>query len=897
MARDPICGMDVLPDEAAGTSRYRGVDYYFCALACKEAFDKSPDQYVTGQPAARNTQPQLRSTLHPPPSTLHAIELPIRGMTCASCVARIEDGLSKLHGVEAVNVNFATQQAMVAYDPEQVAVSRLIREVRELGYEVATAEAVLPIRGMSCASCVQHIEQALAAVPGVVSASVNFATERAGVTYLASVAQPADLRKAIEEAGYAVADVTAATATPDQEQAAADIEIRLLRTKFLVGAVLSLPVLIGSFPDWFPWVPAPLTDPYVLLILTTPVQFWVGRQFHRGFWASLKHRTADMNTLVSIGTNAAYLYSAALTFFPTSIAPSGMETMTYYDTAAILMTLIVMGRWLEAKAKGRTSEAIKKLMGLRAKTARVIRGDLTEDIPVEEVRVGDLVLVRPGEKVPVDGIVRDGQSALDESMLTGESLPVEKGPGDQVTGATVNKMGSFTFEATRVGRETVLAQIVRLVEQAQGSKAPIQRLVDQIAGVFVPIVLVIAVVTFGVWWLVGGEQAFLVALSNFVAVLVIACPCALGLATPTSIMVGIGKGAEYGALIKNAESLERAYRVNVVVFDKTGTLTVGQPAVTDVVLSSTFNVHSVEPHIPHPTSHTLLRLAASAEQGSEHPLGQAILDYAKAQGIALTQPHEFKAAPGHGIRAMVDGREVLLGNDPFMRQRGIECGEIEMQAEVLSGEGKTPMFVAVDGQLLGMIAVADVVKPNSKAAVAALRDLGLEVAMITGDTRRTAEAIARQVGIDRVLAEVLPEHKALEVRRLQEQGRLVAMVGDGINDAPALAQADVGIAIGTGTDVAMEAADITLIGGDLRSVVTALQLSRVTMRNIRQNLFWAFAYNVVLIPVAAGILYPLFGMLLSPVLAGAAMALSSVTVVSNALRLRRFRPIAIAASS
>ncbi|MDE2181212.1 MAG: copper-translocating P-type ATPase, partial [candidate division NC10 bacterium] len=724
--------------------------------------------------------------------------------------------------------------------------------------------------------------QALQDVPGVVSASVNFATERATVAYLDSVTGPTDLRRAIEAAGYAVPDMAAAP-TPDVEKATREAEIHLLRTKFLVGAALSVPVLMGSFPDWFAWAPAPLSDPYVLLVLTTPVQFWVGWQFHRGFWASLKHRTADMNTLVSIGTNAAYLYSAALTFFPASIAPTGMEAMTYYDTAAILMTLIVMGRWLEAKAKGRTSEAIKKLMGLRAKTARVIRGDLTQDIPVEEVRVGDLVLVRPGEKVPVDGIIREGQSALDESMLTGESFPVEKGPGDQVIGATVNKMGSFKFEATRVGRETVLAQIVRLVEQAQGSKAPIQRLVDKIAGVFVPIVLVVAVVTFGVWLLLGGEQAFLFALSNFVAVLVIACPCALGLATPTSIMVGIGKGAEHGILIKNAESLERAYQANVIIFDKTGTLTVGQPVVTDIVSSS-------EPG-------TLLRLAASAEQGSEHPLGQAIIDHAKAKGLDLAEPQEFKAIPGYGIGAVVDGQEVLLGNAALMQQREIDLGGMDVQVEALSGEGKTPMFVAADARLLGIIAVADVVKPFSQSAVSALRHLGIEVAVITGDTRRTAEAIARQVGIDRVLAEVLPEHKALEVRRLQEQGKLVAMVGDGINDAPALAQADVGIAIGTGTDVAMEAADITLIGGDLRSVVTALQLSRLTMRNIRQNLFWAFAYNVVLIPVAAGVLYPVFGVLLSPVLAGAAMALSSVTVVSNALRLRSFQPMVVTASS
>ncbi|MEK6569236.1 MAG: HAD-IC family P-type ATPase, partial [candidate division NC10 bacterium] len=516
MAIDPICGMDVLSEEAAGTSRYRGVDYYFCAVGCKEAFDKSPGPYLSG--------------------------------------SAVEAAPLKLLEIKPKQ-------------PEMVGSAKQIE---------------IPIRGMSCASCVQRIENALLKTPGVVSADVNFAAERATVLYLPSVAEPASFRKAIEEVGYRVVDLAAASGSPDREEAAREAEISLLRTKFLVGSVLSVPVLLGSFPDWSPWAPAVLSNPFLLLLLTTPIQFWVGWQFHRGFWVTLKHRTADMNTLVSIGTNAAYFYSVALTFFPSTIAPKGMEAMTYYDTAAILMTLIVMGRWLEAKAKGRTSEAIKKLMGLQARTARVIRGGLEHDIPVEEVRAGDLVLVRPGEKVPVDGIIREGRSALDESMLTGESLPVEKGPGDHVVGATLNKTGSFTFEAIKVGRETALAQIVRLVEQAQGSKAPIQRLVDKIAGVFVPIVLVIAVVTFGVWLLFGPEPSFLFALSNFVAVLVIACPCALGLATPTSIMVGTGKGAEHGVLIKNAESLERAYQARALIFDKTGTLTVGHPSVTDV---------------------------------------------------------------------------------------------------------------------------------------------------------------------------------------------------------------------------------------------------------------------------------------------------------------------------
>jgi Cu+-exporting ATPase len=817
-------------------------------------------------------------------------------MSCASCVTTIESGLSALTGVEQAGVKLATQRATVTYDPGTITVDRLTKAIGELGYQVPVEEVVLPVRGMSCASCVQRIEQALLDTPGVLAASVNFAAEQATVTYLASVAETADFRKAIEDAGYRAVEPAAATGTTDRQEADRRAETNLIRTKFLVGAALSIPILLGSFPDWFPWAPAILSNPFVLLLLTTPVQFWVGWQFHRGFWATLKHGTADMNTLVSIGTNAAYFYSVALTAFPASIAPHGMEAMTYYDTAAVLMTLIVMGRWLEAKAKGRTSEAIRRLIGLQAKTARVIRAGQEQDIPLEEVRVGDIVQVRPGEKVPVDGIIREGRSALDESMLTGESLPVEKGPGDQVIGATLNKTGSFTFEALKVGRETALAQIVRLVQQAQGSKAPIQRMVDKIAGIFVPIVLGVAVVTFGVWFLFGPEPSFLVALSNFVAVLVIACPCALGLATPTSIMVGTGKGAEHGVLIRNAESLERAHRVGVVVFDKTGTLTVGQPSVTDVIASARSEVRGAMEDLdtPHPaprTSHDLLRVAASAEKGSEHPLGGAIVKRAKDEGLELIEPEGFKAIPGYGIGAVVQGEEVLLGNLRLMQERGIDLTGMTESAETLSGQGKTPMFVAADGRLLGIVAVADTLKPHSKAAVVALHRLGIQVVMITGDNRRTADAIAGQVGIDRVLAEVLPEHKVLEVRRLQEQGKLVAMVGDGINDAPALAQADVGIAIGTGTDVAMEAADITLIGGDLRSVVTALQLSKQTMQNIVQNLFWAFAYNVVLIPVAAGALYPMFGILLSPVLAGAAMALSSVTVVGNALRLRRFRPM------
>ena len=757
------------------------------------------------------------------------------------------------------------------------------------------AQVTIPVRGMTCSSCVAKIESSLQSLPGVVEASVNFATEKATVSYIPSVHSLTDLKKAIRDSGYEPVDVSDEKRLVDYEKEAREKEIRELKVKTIFGVLLSIPIFLGSFSDWFPWVPEIFKSPWTLLVLTTPVQFWVGWHFHRGFWAALKHGTCDMNTLVSVGTNAAYFYSLAVTFFPTQLTPGGVMTMYYYDTAAILMTLIIMGRWLEARARGKTSEAIKKLMGLQAKTARVIRDAQEKDIPVEDVQVDDVVVVRPGEKIPVDGVVQEGFFAVDESMLTGESMPVEKKPGDEVIGATLNKTGSFRFKATKVGQESTLAQIIRLVEEAQGSKAPIQRLADKIAGVFVPVVIVIALVTFGLWYLRGPEPAFIYALTTFVAVLVIACPCALGLATPTAIMVGTGKGAENGILIKSSESLERAHEITTIVFDKTGTLTQGKPAVTDIVALDS----SVD-------SNELLRLAASAEKVSEHPLGEAMVRRARELGLALRDPESFQAVPGHGIRATVDGQRVLLGNPRLMQEEGVELEKGVSDAERISAAGATPMFAAVNGKAIGVIGVADILKPSSKEAVAELHHLGIEVAMLTGDNRTTAQAIAREVGIDSVLAEVLPPDKANEIRRLKGRGKAVAMVGDGINDAPALAEADVGIAIGTGTDVAMEVADVTLIKGDLKAVVTAIQLSKRTMRIIRQNLFWAFFYNVTLIPVAGGILYFLFGRggvpvllqpvfghdgLLSPVLAGAAMALSSVTVVSNSLRLRHFRPM------
>ena len=812
------------------------------------------------------------------------VDLPVRGMSCASCVAKIEKALTHLPGVAAASVNLAAEKAAVTYDPARVGVPDLSKAIENLGYEVPIERVTFSVHGMSCASCVAKIERALQAVPGVARASVNLGTEKATVETVARVPFE-NLKRAVEAIGYTAAPLAspaAAGLVEDREKAVREAEIRRLRTKTLVGAILSVPLMLGSFPQWFPWMPHILNQDVTLFLLATPVHLWVGWQFHRGAWAAFRHRTTDMNTLVSVGTSAGYLYSVLVTFAPGLFAARGLPAGVYFETVAILHTLIIFGRYLEARAKGRTSEAIKKLMGLQARTARVIRRGEEMDIPIEEVRVGDLVVVRPGEKIPVDGIVREGASAVDESMLTGESLPVEKRAGAGVFGATLNRTGTFRFEATKVGAETALAQIIKLVDEAQSSKPPIQQLADRIAEVFVPAVIGIAVVSAGAWLVWGPAPAVLFALSTFMAVLLIACPCAIGLAAPTAVMVGIGKGAEHGILFRGADALELASKLSAIVLDKTGTLTRGEPSVTDLL-----PVNGIAPE-------RLLRFAASAERGSEHPLGEAIVNRARADGLELARAEQFAAIPGHGIRAKVDEGgallDVLLGNLKLMTDQGVELDGLVKEAERLADEGKTPMFVAVERTPVGLVAVADTLKPHSREAVRAFHRLGLEVAMITGDNRRTAQAIARELGIDRVLAEVLPQAKAEEVKRLQAEGKVVAMVGDGINDAPALAQADVGIAIGTGTDVAMEASDITLITGDLRVVVTAIALSKRTLRTIKQNFFWAFLYNTVLIPLAAGALYPVAGILLSPVLAGAAMAGSSVSVVTNSLRLRQFRP-------
>jgi Cu+-exporting ATPase len=804
-------------------------------------------------------------------------------MTCATCAATIQKGLSKMPGVKQAEVNLASEKASVEYDPARVNLAKIKKTITQLGYEAATRKSTFPVSGMTCASCVNRVEQALSSVPGVISVNVNLASEKATVEYIEGT-EFAELRRAVREAGY---ELGSEAATLEDVTTAAQRDIRKVRNRFIVAAVLAAAVMALSF------TPAFAGKPYLLWALATPVQFWSGWRFYRGAWGALRHRTADMNTLIAVGSSAAYFYSAVAVVFPGLFAISGLGTHLYFDTSSMIITLILLGRFLEARAKGQTSAAIKELVGLQPKTALVIRDGQEIEIPIEDVQIGDTILVRPGQRVPVDGIIREGYSSLDESMITGESLPVEKTVGDEVIGATINKTGSFRFEATKVGKDTTLARIIRLVEEAQGSKAPIQRLADVIASYFVPIVIGIAIITFIIWYFIGPTPALTYAFLNFIAVLIIACPCALGLATPTAIMVGTGRGAEHGILIRSAGALERAHQIDTVLLDKTGTLTRGEPEVTDILA------------VPSSSQEEVLQLAASAERGSEHPLGEAIVRAAKEKKLKLLPAKNFDAIPGKGVRAQVAGRELILGNLKLIEEKGLSLNGLGAEAERLREKGKTVMFLGADSRVTGLIALADTLKPNAGEALTELHRMGIETMMITGDNRRTAESIAHQAGIDRVLAEVLPENKSGEVKKLQKKGRVVAMVGDGINDAPALAQADVGIAIGTGTDVAMETGDITLISGDLEGIVTAISLSKSTMRTIRQNLFWAFAYNTALIPIAAGVLYLAFGNgsvpsglnfilgdygFLNPILAAAAMAASSITVVLNSLRLRGFKP-------
>jgi len=809
-------------------------------------------------------------------------QIPITGMTCATCAATIQKGLSRLHGVERAEVNLASEKASIEYDPARVPLSRIKNTISQLGYGAATGKSIFPISGMTCASCVSRVEQALSGVPGVISVNVNLASEKATVEYIEGT-ELADLRRAVKEAGY---EPGAEAETLEDVTTASQREIKNIRNRFIVAAVLAAAIMTLM------WTPAFAGKPYLLWALATPVQFWAGWRFYRGAWGALRHGTADMNTLIAVGTSAAYFYSVVAVISPGLFAAGG-EVHLYFDTSAMIVTLILLGRFLEARAKGQTSAAIKKLIGLQPKTALIIRDGKEIEIPIEDVQLGDLIFVRPGERVPVDGIIREGYSSVDESMITGESLPVEKTVGDEVIGATINKTGSFRFEATKVGKDTTLARIIRLVEEAQGSKAPVQRLADVIAGYFVPIVIGIAVITFIIWYFIGPTPSLTYALLNFVAVLIIACPCALGLATPTAIMVGTGRGAEHGILIKSAGALERSHQIDTVLLDKTGTLTRGEPEVTDILA------------IPTSSREEVLRLAASAEHGSEHPLGEAIVKAASEKKLKLLPASDFNAIPGKGVQASVAGKKLLLGNLKFIENKGLSMNGLGIEAERLREKGKTVMFLGADSRVMGVIALADTLKPDARKALKEIHRMGIETVMITGDNRRTAEAIAHEAGIDRVLAEVLPENKSREVKKLQKKGRVVAMVGDGINDAPALAQADVGIAIGTGTDVAMETGDITLISGDLTGIPTAISLSKSTMRTIKQNLFWAFAYNTALIPIAAGVLYLAFGTsgvppglnfilgeygFLNPILAAAAMAASSITVVFNSLRLKRFKP-------
>lgn len=795
----------------------------------------------------------------------------ITGMNCASCAARIERALANTEGVLSANVNLATQEATVVYDHTQIAPAALVAKVKELGYGVALDKLELVISGMHCASCVRRVEQSLENTPGVISATVNLATERATVIYAPSDTSVSRVIQAIKDTGYEAEEADRTwdrrreEGTREKER---QEETRSHFMRFLISALFSLPLISLMLSHLFRVnLPAWLENPYFQFIMATPVQFGAGRQFYLGAFSALRARSANMDTLIAIGTTAAYTFSVYHTF----VSPGHV----YYESAAVIITLVLLGRYFEARAKGKTGEAIRKLMQLTPQRTHVIREGTEIQVDTEEVIQGDIVVVRPGERIPVDGIVIEGMSIVDESMLTGESIPVEKAPGAQVIGGTINRHGAFKFRATKVGRDTVLAQIVEMVREAQGSKAPIQRLADTVAGYFVPLVLIIALVTLIAWLLATGDPGQ--AVLAFTAVLVIACPCSLGLATPTAIMVGTGRGAESGILIRGAEHLERAHKIDTVVLDKTGTITKGEPAVVSVVLISASD--DKEEAI-----HEMIRLAASAELRSEHPLGTAIVRHAETLRLNPTEPSTFQAIPGKGVKAEVEAKEVLVGTYRLMTDQGIDTGSVESNLRALESQGRTAMIVAVDGTAVGIIGVADTLKETSKDAILALKELGIDVVMLTGDNQRTANFIANLAGIEKVLAEVLPEDKAKEVERLRSEGRVVAMVGDGINDAPALAAADVGIAMGTGTDIAIEASDITLVRGDLRHIAAAIRLSRHTMAIIRQNLFWAFIYNIIGIPIAA------LGFL-SPVIAGAAMSFSSVSVVTNSLRLRRFDPM------
>lgn len=900
---DPVCGMEIDPANAAGKIDYRNETFHFCSNSCKEIYKRDPEKYFDVNASAlkqdnkqangvgvEDAASKIRGEHSARNDSGERVDLPITGMTCAACANRIEKKLSKQIGVQSAAVNFATARATVEYDPNAAKIGDLIETVKNTGYGttgIAEAEYVVDDSARPAGSSVL-LENHLSKLRGVVKVDFNLATTNVTVEYLSGATDAKTIRAAIEDFGYQVREISNGDdSTENSIDAAHHAEYQDLKRRFTVAAVLSLPVLVIAMSHGaieflnFPGVN------WLQLVLTIPVVFYSGAQFYRGAWAAFRHRAADMNTLIAVGTGAAFVYSILATvfpqFFPTAThaamhgTTDAMNVPVYYEAASVIIALILLGRMLESRAKGKTGEAIRKLIGLQAKTARVVRNGVETDIETEKVVPGDVVVVRPGEKIPVDGRILEGNTAIDESMLTGESFPVEKKPGAEVFGATINKTGAFRFQATKIGKDTALQQIVRLVQDAQGSKPPIAKLADTISGVFTPIVIAIAIATFVVWFVAAAPEIRLtMALVSFVSVLIIACPCALGLATPTAIMVGTGKGAENGILIKGGASLETAHKLTTVVLDKTGTITKGEPDLTNIVAAEGF------------TENDLLQIIASAEKLSEHPLATAIVRGAERANLTFEKVENFKALEGRGIEAVVGEKNLLLGNLRLMNERNISSNKAETIIEKFASEGKTPMIAAIDGEYAGIVAVADTIKPESKKAIAALLNSGLEVVMMTGDNRRTAKTIAAQVGIEHVLAEVLPAGKTNEIRRLQAEKKIVAMVGDGINDAPALAQADVGIAVGTGTDVAIEAADITLIKGDLSAVVTAIALSKATIRTIKQNLFWAFIYNVIGIPIAAGLLYPFFGILLSPILASAAMSLSSVSVVANSLRLRSF---------
>ncbi|MGV7221861.1 MAG: heavy metal translocating P-type ATPase [Nitrospinales bacterium] len=825
------------------------------------------------------------------PNTVSAntlkIVLPVKGMSCASCAARIEKKVGQLEGVNDVSVIFGSEKASIELDTSTSSIAKVMETIEKLGFQVPQNKITFPVEGMTCASCVSRVEKNLLKIEGVTDAKVNLASGKALVEYINDRVEIEDFRASLEKIGFHVPnDTSEGLENTNGKKEHVEKQNSLLTLKVIVSAALSLVIFLIGMSDTLSSSLGQQGTHWLMFLLTTPVQFWAGSQFYKGAWAGFRHGYSDMNTLIVVGTSVAYLYSLFAILFPSVIRGIDDKVPIYFDTAAMIITLVLLGRFLEARAKGHASDAIKKLIGLQPKTARVIRDEKEIEIPISQLMVGDIISIRPGEKVPVDGVISEGETSIDESMITGESIPVEKTVKDQVIGASINKTGYFKIRATRLGKDSVLSNIIKLVDEAQGSKAPVQRLADKVAGIFVPTVIVIASIAFIIWWAFGASMTtlptgpFLFAMMIFIAVMIIACPCALGLATPTAIMVGTGKGAELGILIKGGEILEGVQRLDTIIFDKTGTLTKGEPQVKDIYIDPDIKMSDEE----------FLVIAASLEKGSEHPLGEAVVREAHNKKLSLKKISNFEALPGFGVRANLDDSEIILASIKFFDSQGIEFSSLRIKADSFAIQGKTPMILSINSRPAGIIAVADTVRPEAMSVVKRLKDKGLQVVMMTGDNSQTAATVGKELGITDILSEILPAGKTDEVKRLMDEGHNVAMVGDGINDAPALAQAHIGIALGSGTDVAMEASDITLMTKDLHAVLSAIELSEQTMRKIKQNLFWAFFYNILGIPIAAGILFPQFGLLLKPIFAAAAMAFSSVSVVSNSLLLKRFKP-------